>query len=146
MDWRALDPLSAEGMLMAAQSAVRASRAWVDVNARVSHVGFRSESQLEWERLQDVVLPMGEVCMTFKPDGRKIPFVKLANPLKIGADVLEYIELPAPKPEPVAEPNVLVVYRIAGETREPMLKGGYEVREQSLHAEDFIERDKGRAL
>lgn len=146
VDWRALEPLSAAGLMMMAKTAVRETRPLVDRNARLSHVGFRSQSLLEWENLMMEMAPLGQVFMTSKPDGRKIPFLKLSAPISVGADVLTYIELPAPKPVNVEEPAIVVSYQISGESREPMLKSGYDMREQSMHAEDFIARDAGKSV
>lgn len=144
LDWHALEPLSAEALFLMVRTAVRDTRAWVDRNARLSHVGFRSDNRIEWESLLDVMAPHGDVCMTYKDDGRKIPFIKLYAPIKLGDDLLEYIELPSAKPVVTAEPNVVVVYQITGENRPPLIRNGYDVREQEMHARDFIERDKGR--
>jgi hypothetical protein len=146
MDWRAIDPLTAEGLLNMARSAVRDTRSWVDRNAVLSHVGFRCNNRLEWEWLMDAMAGQGDVCMTYKPDGRKIPFIRLAVPLKIGGDTLSYIELPAPKDVAVDEPVVVVAYKIAGENRTPLIRNGFDVREQAMSAEDFIERDIGRSM
>lgn len=146
VNWRALEPLTADGLLHMAKMAVRETRGTVDRNARLSHVGFRSESVLEWETLLLEMQTMGEVCMTYKADGRKIPFIRLQQPIVLGGEALTYIELPAPKPVTIEEPAIVVVYQINGESREPALRGGYDVREQHMHAEDFIARDAGKVL
>ncbi|PZP38897.1 MAG: hypothetical protein DI585_05895 [Pseudomonas fluorescens] len=143
-DWRALEPVTPAGLLTMARIAVRETRPLVDTNARISHVGFRSQSRLEWEILLTELLTLGTRRETFKPDGRPIPFIQLTIPLTIGTEVLEYIEVPAPKETGVEEPTLIVAYQTAGEDRPRLLKAGYDIREQAMHARDFIARDAGR--
>ena len=87
---------------------------------------------------------LGTLHMTFKPDGREIPFVKLATPLVIEADCLYYLELPAPKPIKVVEPEIVVAFQHAEGSGQALLVAGYDIREQMMHAEDYIVRDRNQ--
>jgi hypothetical protein len=135
--------MTAADLFASAKKSVLDTRRQVNAAARISHVGFRSRSLAEWEQLKKTLVEYGELFMTFKADGRQIPFVKLARPLEIGADILEYIEIPAPKPVQVDEPGIVVVYQSQG-IAEAKLVDGYDIRQQAKHAADFIERDKKR--
>lgn len=145
MDWTTLNPLDTESLLRMAGKCVADTRGFVSSEARISHVGLRCTTFEEWQALLEFAEPLGQGFMTYKPDGRPIPFIKLDEPVVVGADVLEYIELPAPKKVTVEEPRVVVVFQWAEGDGKAMLVGGYDVRQQVMHAEDFIERDKGKA-
>ncbi len=145
MDWTTLNPLDTESLLRLAVSCIAETRPLVKPEARVSHVGLRCKTFEEWQALLELVEPLGQGFMTYKPDGRPIPFIKLVEPVVVGGDVLEYLELPAPKKVAVDEPRVLVAFQLAEGDGKPMLAGGFDVRQQMMHAEDYIERDKKRS-
>jgi len=144
MDWTQNSPLSVDAVRALAARAVAETRPFVAAEARISHVGLRSRSLEEWKGLLELLEPLGQGHMTYKPDGRPIPFIKLDEPITVGADVLEYVELPAPKKVVVDEARVVVVFQRAGADGAPLLKGGYDVRESALHADDFINRDANK--
>jgi len=144
MDWTKLSPLDTESVLAFVGKAVSDARGYVDAEARVSHVGLRCQTLEEWQALLELAEPLGQGFMTYKPDGRPIPFIKLAAPVVVGGDVLEYLELPAPKKVVVDEPRVVVVFQLANGDGKAMLQGGYDIRQQAMHAEDFIARDKDK--
>lgn len=142
MDWTTLSLLDTENLLRMAGLCVAETRGFVKPEARISHVGFRCKTLEEWQALLEMVEPLGQGFMTYKPDGRPIPFIKLTKPVVVGGDVLEYLEFPAPKKIPEEQPRIVVGYQLAGADGKAMLKDGYDVREMALHAEDLIERAK----
>jgi hypothetical protein len=129
-------------LLTLAVEAVIKARPHVRAEARVSHVGFRSSNPEEWRERLEIARALGTLHMTYKPDGREIPFIKLANPLVIEADSLYYLELPAPKPIKVLEPEIVVAFQHAEGSGQALLVAGYDIREQMMHAEDYIARDR----
>ncbi len=129
-------------LLALAVEAVAKARPYVHPEARISHVGFRSSSFDEWQKKLKLALALGTLHMTYKSDGREIPFVKLVTPLAIGSDFLNYLELPAPKPEKVIEPDIVVSFQYSEGHGEALLIAGYDIREQKMHAEDYIARDR----
>ncbi len=144
MDWTQVKPLNVEAVRALAGKAVAEARPFVAAEARISHVGLRSASFEEWKSLLELLEPLGQGHMTYKPDGRPIPFIKLDKPITVGADVLEYLEMPAPKKVPEVQPQVVVVFQLAGADGAAMLQGGYDVRESALHAEDYIARSANK--
>ncbi len=141
MDWTKLNPLDRESVLRLAGLAVSEARGVVKPEARISHVGLRCKTLEEWQALLELAEPLGQGFMTYKPDGRPIPFIKLDEPVMVGADVLEYLELPAPKKVAADEPRVVVVFQLPEGDGKAMLEGGYDIRQQAMHAADFIARD-----
>ncbi|PIZ31981.1 MAG: hypothetical protein COY40_00390 [Alphaproteobacteria bacterium CG_4_10_14_0_8_um_filter_53_9] len=136
--------MDGKAYLQAARTALSDALAEIgDESVVPSHVGFRSETAKAWENTLADLKPLGTVYMTFKPDGREIPFVKLGAPLEVGGHVLEYLEVPAPKWGVVDEPSILVVFTHP-EREEKIVTEIYDIRLQAMHARDFIARDKGR--
>ena len=144
MDWTQNSPLSVDAVRALAARAVAETRPFVAAEARISHVGLRSRSLEEWKGLLELLEPLGQGHMTYKPDGRPIPFIQLDELIMVEADVLEYLELPAPKKKVVEEPRVVVAFYLAGGDGEPMLQGGYDIRQQLMRAQDFINRDANK--
>ncbi len=143
-DWRGHEAQGVSALLKLAENALLTAGGDVDGGGVPSHVGFRSQTPEEWERLKEMFRDAGPVRMTYKPDGREIPFVELVQPLETEVGRLHYIELPAPKPIRQDEPNVMAVFHHLSREKAPFVLAGFEVRQQTKHARDFIERDKNK--
>lgn len=113
--------------------------------ARISHFGFRTTSLEQWHAMREELGGLGHEYVTRKPDGREIVFIDMGAPFNVAEHGLRYLELPQPKEHrEEGQPSMIAVFRHPERTSEAWV-GEYDIRHQTLGAEDIIARDAGRA-
>ncbi|MFZ2587608.1 MAG: VOC family protein [Alphaproteobacteria bacterium] len=147
--------LKSSDLVVRTQEVLRNAKGWVDSDACISHIGFRTISKDEWFKLRELCSDLGTERVTFKDDGRQVLFVELRNPIVVDEQSLTYLELPEPNDAAQNKPQFIAAFYHPTISKNPQVIGEYvrsgedlkcvnpiDIRQQQMRAVDYIQRDK----